>query len=155
MIDPTYFREIERVTEGIIRIGVVDSVLHEEGKCRVKFGDRISYKLKFIGARAGGDKVYWHPDPDEQVLVFSPGGDDTAGFVLTGLFSDKKPLPEGAGENKFITEFKDGSRIEYDRESHRLKLDIKGDIVITATGDIRMESSGDVTIKGQNIQLNP
>jgi phage baseplate assembly protein V len=155
MMDPTYFREIERVTEGIIRIGVVDSVLHDEGKCRVKLGDRLSHKLKFIAPRAGDDKVYWPPDVGEQVLILSPGGDDTAGFVLTGIFSNLKPLPEGAGENKFITEFKDGSRIEYDRESHRLKLDIQGDIVITATGDIRMESSGDVTIKGQNIHLNP
>ena len=146
MIDPTYFREVERRTESLLRIGVVHEVFHEEGKCRVKFGDRMSAKVKWGTTKAGDDRVYWHPDVGEQVLVFAPFGEESQGIVGPSIFSELIPHP-GGREGLHIVEYRDGTRFEYDRANHKLKLFVNGDIEIKATGNI--------VIQGARIDLNP
>jgi phage baseplate assembly protein V len=115
-------RETERRFGELFRFGVISEVRHEDGLCRVSFGERVSPPSPWIMGRCGKDKEYWHPDIGEQAVFFSPGGEGSAGFVVVGVMSDRMPLPADAGEGKHITEYEDGTRILVDRKQHLLEI---------------------------------
>src|SRR5699024_7332645 len=76
------------------------------------------------------------PDINDQVLcIFLPIGLE-AGFIIGGFYS-KNVKPPASTEDERAVAFKDGTRISYDRESHRLQIDIpedSGEVVINAAG---------------------
>lgn len=114
--------EIERRLSEMIRVGVISEVRPDEGLCRVSFGRRPSPLSKWIAGRAGTDRDWWHPDVGEQVLYLSPYGDGSEGFALPGLYSTKRPAPDRAREDRHVIEYGDGTRVEVDREEHRVEI---------------------------------
>lgn len=130
-------RETERRIDEIVRLGVISEVQYKAGLCRVSFGDRVSPLSPWLMGRCGKDKEYWHPDIGEQAVFVSPYGDGSEGIVFVGVFSDKCPLPEGAAEDKHITEYGDGTRILVDRKEHIVEiLDSYGSAIRMADGYI-------------------
>ncbi|MDO5562514.1 MAG: phage baseplate assembly protein V [Synergistaceae bacterium] len=114
--------ESERRFANLIQFGEICEVEPEKGLCRVDFGDRVSPSSPWLMERCGDDKDFWHPDLHEQVVFLSPFGDGSEGLVLRGVPSNKKPLPTGAREGLYIKEFKDGTRIEVDRNTHVINI---------------------------------
>lgn len=115
--------ESERRFGNLIQYGEVCEVQPEKGLCRVRLSEtRVSPLSPWLMSRCGDDKEFWHPDLGEQGIFFSPFGDGGDGFVIVGMLSDKKTLPSGAGEGRYIKEFKDGSRIDIDRNAHTINI---------------------------------
>ncbi len=134
--------ELERRVCNLIQIGAISEVRPEEGLCRVSFGERTSPLSPWLSARAGHDKEFWHPDIGEQAIFFSPYGDGTQGFVLTGMFSNVVPLPEGSRTGMRIVEYGDGTRMEVDRENHVVRIvDSYGSAIRMAEGYIDLMPS--------------
>ena len=136
--------ETERRFGNIIQYGEICEVQPEKGLCRMKLSEtRVSPLSPWLMTRCGDDKDFWHPDLHEQAIFFSPGGEGSDGFVIVGMFSDARPLPSGAREGLYIKEFKDGARIEVDRENHVVSIkDFHGSFIKMIDGDIRIKSSG-------------
>lgn len=143
MFDIEYrLKDLEDRLSNIMRVGVVSSVDPEAGTVRVAFKDRDnmeSYDLPVLVKNTLENRDYWMPDIDEQVLcVFLPIGLES-GFVL-GSFYTEKVTPPAAELSKRVIEFKDGTRIEYDRDAHKLQIDVP-------------ESAGKVVVNSPKIDL--
>ncbi|MEM4618916.1 MAG: phage baseplate assembly protein V [Desulfurococcaceae archaeon] len=133
----------------MIRIGKVVAVDEKRAKVRVQIEDEdkvITYWLPVIQAKTQEDKHYWLPDIGELVVCAFYEDDWDTGFVLGAIYNDKDKTP-AQSRDKFVIEFKDGTRIEYDRAGHRLHIRVRGDVLI--------EADGNMTLKASRIDLNP
>ena len=89
--------------------------------------------------------------------MFCPHGDERWGFVLMGIFSADCPVPSGSGQDIYIKEFPDGTRILYNRAKHILDITVNGDTNISVSGNTKISIGGnaDVDIGGQaNINVS-
>ncbi|MCL7930436.1 phage baseplate assembly protein V [Halomonas llamarensis] len=85
--------EMLRLIHNIIRLGTIAEVDHERARVRVKTGDITTGWLRWLEGRAGTTRDWDPPTVDEQVIVFSPGGDMHAAIVVTGLYRTAHPAP--------------------------------------------------------------
>lgn len=140
-------RDLEQRVENMIRVGVVSSITPDKGTARVAFSDRnnlVSHELPILVKQTLAVKDYYIPDVGEHVVcVFLPNGVE-AGFILGAFYSDSDTTPVAAQKKRHIT-FDDGTVIEYDRESHTLLVDVKGDATIVTTGNVNATVGGNVT----------
>ncbi len=148
-----------------IRVGIVDSTNPAKVTARVKIpdlDDLISHDLQVLQRKTRKDKDYWNPDLEEEVLCLFLGNGLERGFVLGALYN-KEDKPPANSQDKRCIVFEDGTRLEYDRKEHKLTADVKGDAVISTTGDItaycnnfEVSAMGSVNISGNGgVSLNP
>jgi phage protein D len=123
------------------------------------------------------------PEIDDEVLVGFELGDVHHPLVLGGLWNGIDTPPEesdtlvksGVVQRRIVRsraghtitlddsddgggvtiEDRNGNRIALDSKDNKLTIEVKGDAVVSAQGKLDIEASGDVTIKGANIHLNP
>lgn len=81
---------------------------------------------------------------EEVALIYDSETDD--GVVLGAVSTDESPMPLCERDKKYFT-FEDGTHIEYDRKTHTLNADIKGNAVITAE-NITIKSSKTILGEG-------
>ena len=147
--------DLEAIVRNIIKVGVVESFNEANATARVIFEDiKVkSYDLPIIVKQSQNNKDYWIPDIGESVLcLFLPTGIES-GFIL-GSYYNKKDRPPVTDQNKRTVKFSDGTILEYDRKTHKLTADVKGDIDIKATGKVDMIVNGDISLQsGANIIL--
>ena len=136
----------------LIRVGTVSSVNAPAGTVRVAFAaqdEMVTYERPVITRGSKGNKDYWLPDVDEQVLcLFLPnvsGRGVCEGFVLGTFYSSVDAPVENSGDVHAV-KYGDGTIIKHDRST--------GKLTINATGDIDIIAGGNVTINGQTINLN-
>jgi phage baseplate assembly protein V len=137
-----------RALNNLMRYGLVKEADYENGLLRVDIqdGDLETAWLPWLTLRSGNDKFWWAPEVGERVLVLAPSGELHNGVVMAAQISSEFPQIANR-ETVQRTEFSDGTVIEYDRDAGRYLLDVHGDIMIRATGN--------VTIIGERIDLNP
>lgn len=128
--------------KNLIRFGKVSEVIPERCACRVVFSDRdnlVSAELPVLQSSCLNNKFYTLPDVDDSVVCLMMPNDQqgNSGFVLGSFYTEKNPAPAQNQEISMVR-FGDGTTITYNRESHELNIDCKGDI----------------KIKGKNIYLN-
>jgi phage baseplate assembly protein V len=133
----------------MIRRGIVVAVDEKTARVRVQMPDLgvVSNWLPVLHHKTHQDKAYWLPDIGEYVIVaYDEEGEHSDGYVLGSIYNeaDKPPITD---KNKYFIRFNDGTEIEYDRQQHNLRISVKGNITIEATGNI--------VIKGSRIDLNP
>lgn len=126
----------------IVKEGVVSEVYPQRHSARVAFEDKnslVSAELPVLTCWALDNKSYALPDVGETVLcIFATNADTTGeGWIIGSRFHDKS-TPNANSQDVSRIDFKDGTFIEYNRKSHALTIECKGDI----------------TIKGKNIYLN-
>ena len=122
----------------LIRVGSVKKIDYSKAKARVEIGDLCTDWLPWITARAG-DNISWHPlDIEEQVIVLSPSGDLSQGVILPALYRGEA-ISSNSDVHKFL--YKDGSSIEFDRGSDVLTIDVKGDVIVKAGGNVIVDAS--------------
>lgn len=136
---------MNQVILNLIRVGKVSSINDSKGTVKVIFEDKdrmISDDLPMLNFE------YRMPRIGQQVLcVFLPNGKNQ-GFCLGGFFSEVDP-PLVADRNIFCKTFNDGTSIKYDKLNKNLFIEGAGDIIITAKGNISIQSDGDIeTIAG-------
>lgn len=115
-------------------------------RCKIPDMDGVLSPWLLIQVRNSlENKDYYLPDLEEQIVILLDENSES-GVALGAVYSTKDTPPISDKDKRHIR-FKDGTTIEYDRKTHELKLDVKGDILIEATGKI--------TLKGERIDLNP
>ena len=140
----------------IVRKGQISTIDPATCRARVAFDDldeTVSNELPICQRRTAGTKHYDLPEIGEHVLcIFDPSGEEQ-GWVLTSFYTLSN-LPENIGEGRYITEYSDGTIIEYDTKKSKLTLigaqsleieaqsiAIKGNIVVQGS----VAASGDIT----------
>lgn len=138
-------KDLEDKMNNLIRVGVVSSIDAKAGTARVAFKDRdniLSYDLPVMVRNTLGTKDYWMPDIKEQVLCFFLPIGLESGYIM-GSFYSKNVTPPADTEKIRAVEFPDGSRVEYDRETHKLQIDIpeeSGQVVVNCAGSAVVNS---------------
>ena len=118
----------------IIKEGVVTATYPTRHTLRVEFEDKdglISDELPVLTTWALDNKMYHLPDVGETVIcLFASNADQTGtGWVIGSRFHDKS-TPNANSQDKTRIDFKDGTFIEYDRASHKLRIECVGEIYI-------------------------
>lgn len=125
--------ELNALMRQLIRIGIVSSVNPQNCTAKVLFEDQdeaVSYDLFVINHNTQDNQDYWLPDVNEAVLcLFLPIGIET-GFIIGSYYSDVDK-PANTNPNVRSVRFKDGTVIQYNRETHKLTVDCVGDIEAT------------------------
>jgi phage baseplate assembly protein V len=144
-----------RRLSNVIRYGKVKEADYAKALIRVELqdGELVSDWIPWITLRAGKDKFWWAPEVGEVMLLLAPSGELANAVALPAAFSNENQNADRATVQRQT--FDDGTVVEYDREAHRLSMDVKGDVKIKATGRIDIEADGDVKIIGARIDLNP
>ena len=137
--------------EDICKVGEVAELFPANCTVRVKFEDRdnfISGELQVLQNKTHKDKNYWMPDLGEQVWCLFLGNGPIAGLVL-GATYNAEDLPPGNSEGKKVVEFSDGTRFEYDRNEHKLDIDVKngGTLNLKISGNVTLETEGNINFK--------
>tara|TARA_Y100001001_G_scaffold153797_2_gene167816 strand:- start:25 stop:648 length:624 start_codon:yes stop_codon:yes gene_type:complete len=149
--------ELLRLIHNLIRFGTIAEVDHSRARVRVKSGELLTAWLPWIEGRAGTTRDWDPPTTGEQVVLFSPGGDPSAGVVLTGIFSQKHAAPsDNAGLWRRV--MPDGAVLEYDHANRHLNADLPGSATITAPGGVTINANvtlnGRLTIAGDGVTHN-
>lgn len=142
--------------EEIVRIGTVVSVNEKTHTARVELKDRggmVSYDLPVLVPSTVDPKDYALPAEKTDVLcIFLPNGQQQ-GFVIGAFYTEVNPPPIG-DRKKWVKEFDDGSKIEYDRAKKAININaagdvnVKGDVIadgISLKNHTHPESIGSVT----------
>ena len=133
----------------VIRVGKVTARNAELHKVQVKVADTcgaplITDFLPVLAQRTVNDCEYDLPDIGQDVVViFMPNGLES-GFVLGGFYNTNQ-RPNQTTPDIYQHSFKDGTFLQYDRSAHVLTADVKGDIVVKATGNADINVTGNVT----------
>jgi len=145
--------------ENLVKVAVVKTYKPETHTAVVQFKDHdeiLSKELPILTPFTQNNKAYFPLTENQKVIVlFLPVGENTDGFIIGTLF-DKDNPPPVKDRNKFHIKFEDGTTIEYDKSSHKLKAVVNGDIEITAnntTITTITTHNGNITING-NLFVN-
>ena len=133
--------DFQRMVGDIAREGVVVSVDHAAGNCRVQIGDILSGDLPWIERAAGTTRTWCPPSVGEQVTIMSPEADLERGYVSGSLFSDAHPAPWDNAHAVGIV-FSDGAYISYDAAKGELVA------VLPGAGKALIEAPGGTTFRG-------
>ena len=132
----------------MVRVGTVSTIDPSAGTARVILqdsGEMVSYDLPVLFQKTQNDKFYTMPDIGEQVLCLFLFSGQESGFILGSFFS-KADCGPVSDPDKTHVKFKDKTTMEYDRSKHKLTIDVKGRVLVNATGPIE--------IIGSTIDLN-
>lgn len=142
----------------IVRVGVVTSTDDTAKTARVQFKDRsgiVSHDLRVLVKNSLDNKDSWMPDINEQVLcLFLPIGIEQ-GYIL-GSFYSQVTTSDVSTKDKRQVKFKDGTVVEYDRESHTLTVDVPpdgGNVIINAHTKVTVNSP--LIDLGEDADLEP
>ena len=153
--------EINRRLSNIARMGTISELSDETARVRVRIGQLHTDWLPWFTHRAGSDRSWWAPEPGEQVMVISPGGDLSQGVVLPAIYQNDHPSPK-IERTVHHVEYADNSTVEYDREAHQFQMDL-GPVRITINRErilaecngstFEMDENG-IRLNGNRIDLN-
>ncbi len=119
-------------------------------------GDILSPWALVLTARSQGAKTYDPPVKGEQVALLLSDNNETA-LCLGSVMSDVDNSP--ADDHRYIKDFDDGTRIEYDSEASLLNVSAVGSVQMVCNGDFNLTAAsvtidapttinGDTTING-------
>ena len=145
---------LESAAPASLRFGRVTEVTG--GKARVQMADAqdvVSHTISTLQPRVLRDQVYHMPDIGEPVACLFSGQGHEEGVVLGAYYNGQEANPDQpAGRN--YHRYEDGTEVFYDRESHKLIANVKGDVEVTATGTATMKAEKEILAESQiNITL--
>lgn len=117
----------------IWRFGRISEV-HSENKALVKVSihDRVTKFLPVMMVASGLKKSWSAPKVNDQVVVL--GDEHHDGVVIQGsIYHENLKEPATATNDNDIVEYADGTRIEYDNASHKLKIKAVGNIEVNCS----------------------
>ena len=128
--------------ENLIRRGIISDVYPERHSARVTFEDKnsvVSAELPILTSFASKNNLYHLPDIEEEVICLFEENDnqDGTGVIIGSIYNDVN-TPKANSQDICRIDFADGSFIYFDRK----------------TGNLEINCSGNITVKGKNIFLN-
>lgn len=152
--------ELQRLINNIVSFGTISQTKSADGKAlaRVKVMDRETDFLPVVSFSNSFKKHFIPVRVGEQVVMFSPFGEASGGFVIRSIFNKSAKEPAAANEHTEVVEYEDGTVITYDTKAKELKINASDKITIickaaTVTADTvditaTTTNTGDVTING-------
>lgn len=119
------------------------------GRVRIELADQgnmLSPWLRVPQRRAKGTQDLELPAEGEVIDALIVAGLD--GVVLGASFTEDNPPPVTEGDVRMV-KFPDGTVVSYDREHHKLLVDVKGtdaQVEVKAAKDVKVTAGGDVTV---------
>ncbi|RKR02593.1 phage baseplate assembly protein V [Kushneria sinocarnis] len=153
MNDGYRLTDLERRLHNLLMVGTIAAVDTQTARCRVEVGSITTTWLPWLTQRAGPDRTWWAPEPGEQVLMLSPSGDTAQAIVLPALYRAAHPAP-GERVTHHVTEYADGTRIDYDREAGHLTVDCVGDVTIRGGRTLHIDFGGSITLDASDVTIN-
>lgn len=150
-------QQLQDAMAQMIRVGFVTARQAGKHRVQVQFKDTTTAALTsdwlpVLVPRAAADLAFDLPDIGDQVLcLFLPHGHEQ-GFVIGSMYG--KQAPPVSDAEKLHRTFKDGTTLEYDRAQHKLTGEVKGDVMLHATGTVTIKADGEFTIQGANVRIN-
>ncbi len=154
------YSALKRLIGNIANYGTITQTKSSDGKslARVKIGERETDFLPALSLVNSFFKVYSPMRVGEQVVVISPFGEASSGFILRSIFNVLAKEPTWASDTTAGVEFEDGTTITYDTDAKELKVNASDKITIickaaTITADTvsitaTTTNIGDVAIDG-------
>jgi len=141
--------ELHRRLSNLIRIGTIEQTNYSGDipLCKVRIGGILTAYLPLLCLRAGTDQHSWLLEHDEQVLVLAPSGDLAQGVILGSIAQNKFPSHTHS-EHVHRTQYADGAVIEYDRQSHHLKVVLPEEGTVQWVVPSGLTVTGDVLVNG-------
>lgn len=135
----------------IIAIGTVVEADYEKARVKVTIGEWTTGWLPWLTRRASNDINWCALEVGEQVLVISPSGDMAQGVVIGSIYQQQQQdlvsdIPPEKRQSIQRIKYQDGTTIEYDRDKHLLKADVKGDVELLVEKNITAKVTKDVDI---------
>jgi phage baseplate assembly protein V len=128
-----------------VKFGTVSA--SRPGFARVRLPDCDNMRTMWLPIavpKSKEDQACWTYDHGEQVAVLlDANGED--GVIVGAIYSDAD-TPPITDKNIFTIRFKDGAVLEYNRETHVLKVTGVGQILVDAQVDIVLKAGGKVTV---------
>lgn len=148
--------ELKRQINNIVCFGTISQTKSADGKAlaRVKVMDRETDFLPVVSFSNSFKKHFIPVRVGEQVVMFSPFGEASGGFVIRSIFNKSAKEPTAANEHTEVVEYEDGTVITYDTSSKKLDLNCVGDITVKAGGNIKIEAAGNIDIDGARVDIN-
>jgi phage baseplate assembly protein V len=140
-----------------MRVGIISQIDAAGHRARVQFpeadkdttdgGDKglETYWFPVVCQWSTGSQAFCMPTIGEQVVCLMDENADF-GVILGGIYNSEDTPPD-APETARYHEYPDGTIIQYDPDAHELTADVKGDVILKATGDLTAEIDGDATLK--------
>ena len=129
----------------LIQAGTVTAVHADQARVRVRLLGKTSGWLPVLQQANAFKRRFIALRPDEQVLVLGEM------YVLRGLYHQQLPAPNGAGSQVDISEYEDGTRIEYDSRAKKLTITATGEVRLTAPRVTLTGAAGDVMVNGVSL----
>lgn len=149
--------EISAALRDIFRIGKVVSTNPENCTVKVQFLDTdglVSGDLQILKNNALENKDYSMYDIDEQVACIFLGNGPVAGYVLGALYG-QKTKPNENSQDLWAKEFKDGTKIKYDRKAHKMDITINGEVNVYIQKDKSIIADGNMNFgAGMDANIN-
>lgn len=140
----------------IIAVGTVVETDYDTARVKVTVGEWTTTWLPWVTSSACNNINWAALEIGEQVLVLSPSGDMAQGIVIGSIYQQQQQalvsdIAKDSRQNIHRIKYQDGTVIEYDRETHILKADVKGDIELLVDKNVTATVKGDVdiTVKGK------
>jgi phage baseplate assembly protein V len=123
-----------------LQFGIISDIDFKSGLARVYFEEDevVSAPLKISVMRSKGDQISFPFSVNEHVWCIMDENFEYG--VIGGAIYDEGNKPANSEAGKLLIRFADNSTIEYDRNSHILSFDIKGDISVKSTGNVTIKS---------------
>lgn len=146
--------ELLRKLGNIAAVGTISEVVEAKALVRVTLLDRVTDFLPVLMFANSFKKHFMPLRVGEQVIVISPYGEASSGFVIRGIFNRGCREPELANDTTEVIEFEDGTVVMYDTKAKHLFMNAVGDITIKAAGNIKLEAGGNIDIDCARLDLN-
>lgn len=135
--------ELKRLINNIVCFGTISQTKSADGKAlaKVKVMDRETDFLPVVSFSNSFKKHFIPVRVGEQVVMFSPFGEASGGFIIRSIFNKSAKEPSLANEHTEVMEYEDGTVITYDTKAKLLS--------IKCIGDMKIEAKN-ITIKAKN-----
>ena len=150
----------------LVKEGTVTACYPERHTARVRFPDKddlVGAEMPILTSCSAGNKSYAMPDVGDMVVCLMATNADMTGtgWIIGSRFNDKSK-PNANSQDVTRIDFADGSFVEYNRQSHELKLKSTGKITIEADDEIsfkgnakiKFDATDNFSVNAQRIDLN-
>ncbi|WP_306168626.1 phage baseplate assembly protein V [Halomonas sp. MMSF_3323] len=147
--------DLRRRLANIVRPGVIDQLDTGNARVRVRAGEVLTGWLPWMTTRAMNDRSWWAPEPGEQVIVLSPSGELTNGYVLPAVFQQEAP-PPASSKTTHAVEYADGTRVSHDRAASAYSVEVPagGRITLKVGGSSLVIDDSGIRLSAPRIDLN-
>ncbi len=134
------------------KLGIVSET--KKGYVRVNFiEDEIVSDWLPVGVRKSmNQKESWPLEINEHVFCMMDEHCEH-GVVLCAIHNETDVPDSGESAGKFRKKFSDGTILEYDVNTHKLKADVKGDVDIISSTNLSAKSTVKATVESASVEI--